>query len=439
MSTTKILLAKAYKELFNPKWRHIIYHGGRGSGKSTAAGYSLLLRGRQTKLRILCTREYQNSISDSVHKLLKDLIDKHGFTDYIVQNDTIRNTITGTEFIFKGLKKDSQAIKSLEGIDICWVEEAQSITESSIDILIPTIRKAGSQLIWTFNRLTELDPVYVKLCMRPSDDTYVAKVNSDVLEAIGQLPQVLIDEREKSRKQDEPDLFAHIWLGEPIGQGDTAIIPRTAALEAMSRKIEDDGAIIIGADIARMGGDRIVFWARKGLKTIKTATYTKKRTNETSDLLEKFVDDVIRSLPLTKEMTEKQILELIENTEVRIDDTGVGGGVTDDMMNRGYKNILAVNFGAKAIDQDKYPNWISEAWFHMADIIKEIELPMDSDLLMELTTRQWKMDNKGKRRVEGKDDYKKRGFRSPDLADAAIICYAREVEDRRIQFLEFVI
>lgn len=418
--TTKIKLASVYKELFNAKWRHIVYHGGRGSGKSSAAAYALLLRGRQKKLRVLATREYQNSISDSVHKLLKDLIEKHSFTDYIVQNDTIRNTLTGTEFIFKGLKKDSQAIKSLEGIDICWVEEAQSVSEDSIDTLIPTIRKAGSQLIWTFNRLTELDPVYVKLCMHPSDDTYVAKVNSDTLEAIGQLPQVLIDEREKSRKNDDPDLFAHIWLGEPIGQGDTAIIPRTAALEAMNRKAEGDGAIIIGADIARMGGDRIVFWKRKGLKTIQTETHTKLRTTETCDLLEKFAD-------------------FNKDLEIRVDDTGVGGGVTDEMMKRGYKNILAVNFGAKAIDTDKYPNWISEAWFHMSSIIKDVELPMNSDLLMELTTRQWKMDNKGKRRVEGKDDYKKRGFRSPDLADAAIICFAREVEDRRIKILEFVV
>lgn len=417
MQQTKIELADVYEELFNEKWRHIVYHGGRGSGKSTAVAYALLLRGRQSKLRILCTRELQNSIADSVHKLLKDLIDKHGFTDYIVQNDTIRNSLTGTEFIFKGLKKDSQAIKSLEGVDICWVEEAQTISEGSIDILIPTIRKDGSQLMWTFNRLTELDPVYVRLCLKPTPDTFIAHVNSDTLEAIGQLPQTLIDEREKSRANDDPDLFAHIWLGEPIGQGDTAIIPRTAALEAMSRKVKGDGAVIAGADIARMGDDRIVFWMRKGLKTIKYTVYTKKRTTETCDLLEDFVG-------FDKEL------------EIRIDDTGVGGGVTDDMMNRGYKNIKAVNFGAKAIDDDKYPNWISEAWFHMAEIIREAELPHDPDLLMELTTRQWKMDNKGKRKVESKDDYKKRGFRSPDLADAAIICYAREVDDRRIHFIE---
>lgn len=426
--TTRVQLAHVYSELFSHKWRHIVYHGGRGSGKSTAVAYALLLRGRQGKLRILCTREYQNSIADSVHKLLKDLINKHEFTDYEVLNDTIRNRLTGTEFIFKGLKKDSQAIKSLEGIDIAWVEEAQTISENSIDVLIPTIRKDGSQLIWTFNRLTELDPVFVKLCMHPSDDTFVAHVNSDVLEAIGQLPQTLIDEREKSRKNDPPDLFAHIWLGEPIGQGDTAIISRTHALDAMNRKVKDDGAVIIGADIARMGGDRIVFWKRKGLKTVKTEQHTKLRTTETCDLLERFVEDGI------KPEKDEKVDELAKQIEIRIDDTGVGGGVTDEMMKRGYKNVKAVNFGAKAIDDDKYPNWISEAWFHMAEIIRDIELPMSPDLLMELTTRQWKMDNKGKRRVESKDDYKKRGYRSPDLADAAIICFAKQVDDKRVQF-----
>jgi len=416
VATTKIHLASVYRELFNTKWRHIVYHGGRGSGKSTAVAYALLLRGRQEKHRILATREFQNSIADSVHKLFKDLINQHGFTDYEVLNDLIRNKITGTEIIFKGLKKDSQAIKSLEGITICWVEEAQSISQGSIDILIPTIRKSGSQLIWTFNRFTELDPVYVQLCMHYDPDTFVAMVNSDTLEAIGQLPDVLIKEREKSRKNDDPDLFAHIWLGEPIGQGDNAIINRTVTLGAMNRTIEDDGAIIVGADIARMGADRIVFWMRKGLKTIATSSYTKKRTTETCDLLEDFIG-------------------FAKHIEVRVDDTGVGGGVTDEMLKRGYTETKAVNFGSRAIDTDKYPNWISEAWFHMAEIMPDAELPMDNELLMELTTRQWKMDNKGKRGVESKDDYKRRGFRSPDLADAAIICYALEVDDKRIQII----
>ena len=97
----KIKFLHAYKELFNKKWRYIIYYGGRASGKSTSTAVALLLRGRMEKLRILATREYQNSIADSVHKLLKDLIEKYEMGDYEVLKDRITNALTGTEFIFK--------------------------------------------------------------------------------------------------------------------------------------------------------------------------------------------------------------------------------------------------------------------------------------------------------------------------------------------------
>lgn len=401
---TRIRLAKVYKELFNPTWRHIVYHGGRSSGKSTGVAYSLVLRGRQQKHRILCTREYQNSIADSVHKLLSDIITKHEFTDYEVQRDAIYNRITGTEFIFKGLKKDMQSIKSTEGITICWSEESQTISRNSIEILIPTIRAPNSQLIWTFNRLTELDPVYVELCQKKSPDTFVAHVNSDTLESIGQLPDTMLKEREKAR-QGDPSLFAHVWLGEPIGQDEMSVIPRDMILEAMKRQTVDDGQIEIGVDVARMGDDRTVFWKRRGLKTTEIQVSIKLRTTQICDKLELFAK------------YNKEI-------QIKVDDTGVGGGVTDEMKKRGYK-VIAINFGGVASDTDKYPNWISEAWFNMLAVMPEAELPMNSDLLMELSTRQWQQDARGKRKVEGKETYKKRGFRSPDMADACIICYGQ--------------
>jgi len=402
---TPIKIAEVYKELFNPKWRHIVYHGGRSSGKSTAVAYALLLRGREQKHRILCTREYQNSISDSVHKLLKDLIEKHSFTDYEVQRDAILNRVTGTEFLFKGLKKDMQSIKSTEGITICWSEESQTITKESMDILIPTIRSKGSQLMWTFNRLTELDPVYVELCMKQTDDTFVAHVNSDTLEEIGQLPETMYNEREKARAGDA-SLFAHVWLGEPLGQAEMSIIARDSILEAMKRQSSNEGAWEVGVDVARMGNDRTVFWSRKGLKTIDYKELSKLRTTQVCDELERFV------------RYEKDLVTL------KIDDTGVGGGVTDEMMKRGYK-VLAINFGGEPLDKDKYPNWISEAWFNMSEIMPQIQLPFNSDLLMELSTRQWKQDVRGRRCVESKNEYKKRGFRSPDIADACIIAYSK--------------
>lgn len=398
---TKVRILYPFKELFNPDWRTIVYYGGRASGKSQAVAQALLVRGRGKRLRILCTREVQNTIKDSVHKLLSDLIEKYGFGEYVVYRDSIVNLLTGTEFLFKGLRHNINEIKSTEGIDICWVEEAQSITEASMNILTPTIRKPGSQMIYTFNRFNELDPVFVKYVLNPPPKTYARKVNFDVLLKLGLLPDAIITEMQADEAN--PSLYAHKWLGEPLAQSDKAILNRDSILDAMRREIDDDGATFIAVDVARMGDDRTVFWKRKGLKTTDTRKYTKLRTPEICDRLEQFADFD----------TEAQI---------KVDDTGVGGGVTDEMMKRGY-NVIPINFGGEPSDKDKYPNWISEAWFNMAEILNQIQLPMDSDLLMELSTRNWTQDVKGKRRVEGKPEYKKRGFRSPDIADACIICY----------------
>lgn len=397
----KVRFLEAFKELFNPYWRYIVLYGGRSSGKSRAVAIALLLRGREKRIRVLCTREIQNTIRDSVHKLLKDLIDQYEFIDYEVTKDAIINKVTGTEFIFKGLKRNITEIKSTEGIDICWVEEAQSITKESIDIITPTIRKPGSQIIFTFNRFNELDPVFVQFVQNNKPKTFVKKINYDVLEEAGLLPDVIKEEIEVDRAF--PSLFAHKWLGEPISQSETSILNRDDVLLAMQREIESDGQEIVGVDVARMGDDKTVFHKRKGLKTTGKKVFHHLRTTEICDQLEKFVN------------FDKKI-------EIRIDDTGVGGGVTDEMKKRGY-NVVAINFGAKAKDDYKYPNLISEAWFEFESILPTIQLEMDSELLMELTTRQWAQDNKGKRRIESKADYKKRGFKSPDLADACIICY----------------
>lgn len=165
------------------------------------------------KLRILCTREVQNSIADSVHKLLSDLISKYKLNTWEVQKDIIRNKQTGSEIFFKGLHNNSQSIKSIEGIDIVWVEEAQSVSADSINTLVPTIRKAGSRLIWTFNRLTENDPVWELIVKKADNRTFVQKINSDAIESL--LSKEIIEEREKMRI-DNPEMFGHVWLGEPM-------------------------------------------------------------------------------------------------------------------------------------------------------------------------------------------------------------------------------
>jgi len=211
----KIEVPKEFKVLFDldSDLRHIVLYGGRASGKSTSVALSLLILGMNKKLRILCTREVQNSIADSVHKLLSDLISKYKLNTWEVQKDIIRNKQTGSEIFFKGLHNNSQSIKSIEGIDIVWVEEAQSVSADSINTLVPTIRKAGSRLIWTFNRLTENDPVWELIVKKADDRTFVQRINSDAIELL--LSKEIIEEREKMRI-DNPEMFEHVWLGEPM-------------------------------------------------------------------------------------------------------------------------------------------------------------------------------------------------------------------------------
>ena len=211
----EIDVPRPFIELFEPSkhWRHYIYYGGRASAKSTTVALHLLVEGMKRKVRILCTREYQNSIKESVHSLLASLIEKHGLNSWEVTNDKIRNLKTGSEIIFIGTHNNAQSIKSMENIGIVWCEEASSMSEDSMDILIPTIRAPGSYLIWTYNPITEFDPVWVKLAKNPDERTYVKKVNSKDVERL--LSPEIIAEREKMRKENL-ELYMHIWEGFPL-------------------------------------------------------------------------------------------------------------------------------------------------------------------------------------------------------------------------------
>lgn len=411
----QIQIPTKFRPLFDSWWRHAVIEGGRYSLKSHTVARFLLLIARQKRVRIACLRQFQKNIADSSYQLLIDLIQQYGFTEYAWMNDTITNTKTGSTFIFKGLDRNVETtIKSLEGIDIAWIDEAQTITLKSIRILTPTIRKAGSKIIWTLNRLTDLDPVISYFITNPPrKDVWHLEVDYRIAQKNGWLSDEILYEIEQARIN-HPEDYAHDYLGKALAISDKNIIQTAQVVEAMGREVDDEGAIEVGVDVARLGGDRTVFVKRKGLKEIARASYTKKRTTEVCDLLVNFVG------------ADKDVL-------IKIDDTGVGGGVTDEMIARGY-NVIPINFGAKASNPDKYPNLISEAWFYLQSIIDQISIINDKDLLVELSNREWKMDSKGRRGVESKDDYKKRGFRSPDLADATILCFYTPPEPPKIEY-----
>lgn len=396
-------LPQEFYPLTESWWRHAVIEGGRYSLKSHTAGRIILLKCMAEQTRVVCLRQFQKNIEDSSHQLLCDLIDKYEFEGFTVTNNEIRHR-NGSNIIFKGLDRNVEStIKSLEGVDLVWVDEAQVITLKSIRVLVPTVRKSGSQLIWTLNRLTDLDPVIAYFITDPPrDDVWHLQVDYRMADSYGWLSDEMKKEIEYSRIH-HPEDYAHDYLGKAMNQSDKSILAVSKVMEAMHREADDDGAIEVGADIARMGNDRTEFVMRKGLREVKRETHSKLRTTEVCDHLEAFVGD------------DKEVL-------IKIDDTGVGGGVTDEMIKRGY-NVMAINFGAKAGDPDKYPNLISEAWFYLQSIIDTISIKDDKDLLTELSSRQWAMDSKGKRGVESKDSYKKRGYRSPDKADATILAY----------------
>ena len=154
------------RPIFTPK-RYKIFKGGRGSAKSETVGRYLLIEGAKKPERFLCAREFQNSITDSVHKLLSDLIAKYHLESfYHVQNNTIKG-LNGTEFLFEGLRHNIQSIKSMQGITKVWVEEAQTVSKNSWDILIPTIREPGSEIIATYNPILETDETHQRFYINP--------------------------------------------------------------------------------------------------------------------------------------------------------------------------------------------------------------------------------------------------------------------------------
>lgn len=201
-------LPEKFAFLFEPK-RYKILYGGRGGAKSWGIARALLVMGVSKPLRILCAREFQASIEQSVHKLLGDqIVDLKLTSFYEVQRTSIRGR-NGTEFSFHGLKHNISSIKSAEGADIAWVEEAQNVSKSSWEVLIPTIRKEGSEIWVSFNPSLEADETYQRFVVNPPTNSIVAKVNwSDN----PWFPKVLQEEKDSLRVRDG-DAYLNVWEG----------------------------------------------------------------------------------------------------------------------------------------------------------------------------------------------------------------------------------
>ena len=196
--------------LFDP-YRIKALYGGRCSGKSWNIARALLIKGAEKPLRILCTREVQKSIKNSVHKLLCDQIQALGLSKFYSITQTEIRGVNGTEFLFNGLSDmTADSIKSFESIDICFIEEGQAISKRSLDILTPTIRKEGSEIWVAMNPELDTDPAYEYFIKHPQDNSFILKMNytenpwfNDTMEA----------ERAHAERTMLKEDYENIWLG----------------------------------------------------------------------------------------------------------------------------------------------------------------------------------------------------------------------------------
>lgn len=173
-----MLFPRKASALLHSKARYKVLVGGRASCKSWTIVNMLIKASTERKVRVLCVREYQSSIEESAKHLLETRINDMGLSDeFVILRTTIKSRITGSEFIFLGLRHNVQSIRSLEGVDICWIEEGQAISKTSLDVLIPTIRKEGSEFYISMNPELEIDEIYQRFVVSPQKDSLVIEMN----------------------------------------------------------------------------------------------------------------------------------------------------------------------------------------------------------------------------------------------------------------------
>jgi phage terminase large subunit len=224
----KLKVSKIYEGLYKA-FRYKVMEGGRSSGKSWSAVEYLIVRALGKKdTRILCCREIQGSIRESVHKLISDTIYRLGVEDRFLITQYSITCNNGSHFIFAGLYNNVDQIKSTEGVDICHVEEAHNVSKESWDILIPTIRKEGSEIIVVFNPRNYDDATYQRFVINELDDTsWIQHIDYMDNPHNGEI----VYKQAEHLKRVDYDSYRHIWLGQPLKYSEQQILHNKLVVE----------------------------------------------------------------------------------------------------------------------------------------------------------------------------------------------------------------
>lgn len=411
-----LILKPQTAEVFAPLWTQAARYkgawGGRGSAKSNDRAQAVILAMvTRPGIRIVCLREVQNSIKDSVFQLLCDWIQKMGLgSQFEVLRDEIRGP-GGSLCIFRGMRdQNAESIKSLQGYSIAWFEEAQTCSKRSLDLLRPTIREPGSELWFTWNPRSRVDPVDAFLRYNPPESSVVVKAN---YHDNPWFPAELEAERQLDEMAD-PAHYRHVWLGDYQDTSDRQLIP--AALVDRARKAKANALsgdeVIMGVDVARFGDDETVISFRRS-RDAHSEPWIVLRKLDTMEVAARVAHHYQRVKP----------------DAVFVDETGVGAGVVDRLRQLGVP-ITAVNFGGKPDDltNAKVRNKRAEMWVRMREWLKgQVSIPDDDRLAAELTSVEYKHDENNAILLERKEDMRKRGLPSPDRADALALTFAYPV------------
>lgn len=429
--------------------RNRVLYGGRSSSKSwDAAGFAIALA-QMMKLKFLCTRQFQNRIEDSVYTLLKIQIERFGLqSKFRILDNKIICTKTGSEFVFYGLWRQIDEVKSIESIDIHWSEEAHLLTEEQWKVLEPTIRKQGSQHWLIFNPRLATDFVYKRFVLNPPPRTVKRLINYDENPFLSDTMRQVIE----AAKAEDEDEFSHIYLGVPKDDDDNSIIKRSWVMAAIDAHkvlgLEASGRKRIGFDVADGGADKCA------------NVYAHGSVVSWADLWKAGEDELLKSCTRVWNAARER------SASVTYDSIGVGAsagakfGELNDTIIDGRIQYDKFNAGGAVFDpeheyqpkvknKDMFLNLKAQAWWMTADRFRNTynavrkgekfaddelisiasDTPYLDQLIDELATPKRDYDNNGKVKVESKKDLAKANrpggpVPSPNLADAFVMAFA---------------
>jgi len=443
----KPVLNPNLKEFWAAPARNRVLYGGRDSSKTWDAAGNAILLAQFTKVRFMATRQFQNRISDSVYTVLCTQIERFGMSDrFDIGATSIYCPSTGSDFLFYGRARNLSEIKGTEGVDIHWGEEMELLTQEEWMIIDATIRKEGSEHWIIFNPRLAQDFVYQRFVVNPPADTIVRLINYNENQFISQTSLKRIE----AMKLEAPEDYEHYYLGVPWADDEQAVIKRSwieACVDAhIKLGFEPMGEKRLGFDVADDGDDKCANLYSHGSVAIWGEEWNGGE------------DELLKSCSRTYQNAVQY------GANIQYDSIGVGAGCGakfDEINEAQGKNVQYSKFNAGAgvfeperyyaenrldriKNKDYFSNLKAQTWWLVADRFrntfdaikngtqyKQDELisiastmPNLEKLKTELSTPKRDFDANGRVKVESKKDLAKREVKSPNLADAFMMCYA---------------